>query len=121
MADGIPENTNPFVVILNGCNNKVRLHKIAPEYFEFDSDLDMPVAKEVLKPAIPQAESEKLLRDIAKKETQIHFAVHARCAHIIPKDLEKIVPILRSHAGNHGKKGFFIPCCDDLECYYPQK
>lgn len=118
MADGIPENTNPFVVILNGCGKEVKLHEIAPEYFEYDMDLDMPVAKEVRKPAITQADSEKLLRGIAKKEKPIHFAVHELCVHIIPGDLKSTIPVLKTHTGNRGKNGFFIPCCDDIECYF---
>ncbi len=118
MPDGIPENTNPFVVIIIGCGSDVKLHEIAPEYFMYELDLGMPVAKEVIKPAIPQAESEKLLRDIAKQEKKIHFAVHERCAHIIPKDLKSKIPVLQTRAPSHGENGFFVPCCDDIECYF---
>ncbi|MDO8466532.1 MAG: hypothetical protein Q7S83_00085 [bacterium] len=120
MDDGIPANTNPFLVLIswNWGDGDPEFHKIVPEYFGYDDEATMPMAKEVIKPPITQTEAEALVRKVAGKNQALPLAVHEKFGHIIPCDLRKIVRVARPFSNSHSKKGFYIPLCTDDESYY---
>ncbi|MDP1719376.1 MAG: hypothetical protein Q8L24_03060 [bacterium] len=118
MAEGLPANTNPFVVLISWSDKDSRLHEIAPEYFCYNEEAAMPIAKKVVRPPLSQKEAMALVRSVVRKDVCVQFAVHERFIHIIPADLKKVVRVVRPYSASHGKNEFYIPCCTESESYF---
>lgn len=119
MVEGLPANTNPFVVLIGWDSPPdPKFHELAPEYFHYDETIGMPVAKEVAAPELTQKDAEKLVRNLVGKNRAKMLAIHKNFSNIIPKDLKKVLRVANTFSTSHSKNGFFVPCCTEMECEF---
>jgi len=120
--EGLPANTNPFLIVSDECVDDDSLEKAMPDYFMFKHSCDLPFAILPTSPVFSQEEAEILVRKVLTVDPEARFAVQEQHRHIIPEQLKNHIRLTKETFRPYsvGSK-LLVGMCRSSDCYLEEK